>query len=396
MGVEQDIRQRKYYSDCDVLFSTIKETKGVLNEIKDRLPIQAEIIISVLESILTRISELLKRERQLMNLMQSNAIDLGKNINGKNINELKWVEPGLYMPHVASIYKIVIQLRVIPAINDEARSLIKQLDVHLRKLNATYAVDKPDHDEKKKAFNAKEETKAKSYTQIDKLLGVSEKQSQKADHAGINGESENKGGKTMNIEARAEEISKFLGDLFTSIIQDAKFEKVYSDVGTLEDKIGRFKVNFDSNYDEYIRCKDQFDFDKEAYRGQFKRADGNLRMGINKIDILTVQEILPALKSASKKIQENVSNGEIKIDDNAPLEHDIPSVEEDGKGIKEPKGKAGDEPKSAFSSKVDRLNEWIDKASEMGETVGKVKNFYSKYGKYVVKGFKYLIGALVL
>lgn len=194
-----------------------------------------------------------------------------------------------------------------------------------------------------------------------------------------------------NMEAKAEEISSFLENLFITITKDERFRNIYSDVGTLEDKLGRYRTNFLANWDEYKRIKDDFHFDQELYRNRFKTADINLRNAIQLIDKFTITEILPALKNTLKQIQHDVSDGKREIPNTASLEHDIPSIEEDKKGISLPASKAGDEPKSAFVSKVSRLNNWIDEASTVGKTIEKVENFYSKYGKYIVKGFKYLL-----
>ncbi len=180
-----------------------------------------------------------------------------------------------------------------------------------------------------------------------------------------------------NIEARAEDISLFLEDLFTTIIKDERFRNIYSDVGTLEDKLGRYRTLFLSNKDEYKRVKDNFVFDEDLYRNTFKKADINLRNAIQQIDKFTTKEVLPALQRTSQNIRHDFSTGKIEIQKTASLEHDIPSVEEDKKGISQPTGKAGDDPKSAFDSKIYRLNGWIDKASEVGETVEKIDYVFS-------------------
>lgn len=392
MGAGFVSKQIEYYNTCNVLFDTIKETKNIVKEIKDRFSIQEEIILSVLQSIVRRIKELIEKEKQLMIIMKKQS-----QLIGEDIYKLKWKEPELYKKHVDSIYETVILLRVIQKHNMKACSLIEQLNKHINETNDTYVVDKPNHDKKKTAFNVKIYSKAQTYLPvIDKLLEASEDQQQRTKDDEINATFKYEGGKPMNIEAKAAEMSDFLEDLFTNIIGNDRLKDLYSDVGTLEDKINDYKTIFDKNWSDYKILKPKAKMKPNVFKDKFDAADIDLRNSVQEMEMLCFKEVFPALKKTSKKIQEDVSNGKIKIIDNASLEHDIPSIEEDTKEITEPMGKAGDEPKSAFNSKVNRLNDWIDKASTMDDTVKKVENFYSKYGKYIVKGFKYLIGLITL
>lgn len=200
----------------------------------------------------------------------------------------------------------------------------------------------------------------------------------------------------MNIKQKAEQLREFLRDLNTEIINNSSLAKVYSDVSTLEGKLGMYKTIFEKNFSDYRRLEPLFNMKPNVYKDDFDRADIDLRNTVQEIEKILIREVFPNLKGALKGIEEKVESGEIKIEENMSLKHDIPPINEENVEESSVLKEAGKETKSAFKSKIKRIGEWIDRTVEFGEKIEKAENFYSKYGKYIVKGIGKLITYLLL
>lgn len=370
-----------YFYQLTKVLDSIKAVQADIPKLEKRFEIELEHVTSILESIYKRLFDIAKAEQKLSVVTETLNGNVSKEIEDLTVEELKE-----YKTLINNFYDTVFKLKCQSPNSLRIQSLVEELNQNVDTAKEFFIEDKKNHVVKETAIETRLIHEQHGYGPVfaKAVLKCLEGDSQPIPMPN--------GGKDMNnIEKRAEEISLFLDNFFTTIIKDEKFRKIYSDVGTLEDKLANFRANFSANRDEYKNTKDVFGFDEDLYRNKFKMAGINLRKAIQQIDKFTIEEVLPALKNTSKKIQSDVFIGKIEIQETASLEHDIPSIEEDKKGISQPTDKAGDEPKSAFDSKVNRLNDWIDKASEIGKTVEKGESFYSKYGKYIVKGFKYLI-----
>lgn len=201
----------------------------------------------------------------------------------------------------------------------------------------------------------------------------------------------------MNIEEKAAKAEKFLESLKVQVFTKNSFSNVYTDIGTLKGDIKGIITDFDTNLQNYKTAKEQARrHTDQFFQSNLTKATLDLDNVLLDYEELCVSKIFPTLKEKLIDLPSKIDNGNIKLDQTAPIETTVEKPPPKYKVIPEvtvPIDPLGDEKINAVKEKINRALEWIEIPLEIGEGVGE---FLSEHGGTIVSAVSGVLKLLTI